>query len=218
MSFSTRTGNAIETRLSIAIISVLVAVGMVFSFLYPSLADAQILSASSATLQMGVTDGSAVNMSQAISLEDRFELSSVLDQSVETTASITPVEMDLDEIVLSGLALGSKKKSIDVVEKVAPKKRAGLSRRFAKVSWYGPGFYGKHTASGSVLKRDSMVLAHRSLPFGTRVAITFKGKTVIGTVRDRGPFISGRTFDLGPGVAKALDFNGVQTISYAIVD
>jgi len=86
----------------------------------------------------------------------------------------------------------------------------------ARVSWYGPGFYGNGMAGGGKLRRNSMVVAHRSLPFGTKVKIKYRGKTVTAVVRDRGPFIHGRTFDLGPGTAKKLGFSGVGTIKYTI--
>lgn len=98
-------------------------------------------------------------------------------------------------------------------------KWTGSSKGFrtARVSWYGPGFYGNTMAGGGQLTRTSMVVAHRSLPFGTRVLIKYRGRTVTAVVRDRGPFIAGRVFDLGPGTAKALGFSGVGTISYRIL-
>lgn len=98
-------------------------------------------------------------------------------------------------------------------------KWTGSSKGFrtARVSWYGPGFYGHTMAGGGQLTRTSMVVAHRSLPFGTRVLIKYRGRSVTAVVRDRGPYVSGRTFDLGPGTAKALGFSGVGTISYRIL-
>ncbi len=87
----------------------------------------------------------------------------------------------------------------------------------ARVSWYGPGFYGHGMAGGGKLQKNSMVLAHRTLPFGTKVRVLYKGRSVIAVVKDRGPFIAGRTFDLGPGTAKSLGFSGVGTIKYRIV-
>ena len=98
-------------------------------------------------------------------------------------------------------------------------KWTGSSKGFrtARVSWYGPGFYGHTMAGGGQLTRTSMVVAHRSLPFGTRVLIKYRGRSVTAVVQDRGPFIAGRTFDLGPGTAKALGFSGVGMISYRIL-
>jgi len=87
----------------------------------------------------------------------------------------------------------------------------------AKVSWYGPGFYGHTMAGGGNLTPTSMVVAHRTMKFGTRIQITYNGKTTIAVVQDRGPYIAGRTFDLGPGTAKALGFSGVGTIKWRII-
>jgi rare lipoprotein A (peptidoglycan hydrolase) len=91
------------------------------------------------------------------------------------------------------------------------------SWRKARVSWYGPGFYGRTMAGGGKLTPKSMVVAHRSLPFGTKIEFSYRGRTCIAVVRDRGPFVRGRTFDLGPGTAKALRFSGVGTVRWRIV-
>ncbi len=87
----------------------------------------------------------------------------------------------------------------------------------AKVSWYGPGFYGRRTAGGTTLTETSMIVAHRSLPFGTKIQFEYRGRTCTAVVMDRGPYIGGRTFDLGPGTAKALGFGGVGTVKYRII-
>lgn len=87
----------------------------------------------------------------------------------------------------------------------------------AKVSWYGPGFYGNTMAGGGKLTPSSMVVAHRTLPFGTKIEFSYKGKTCVAVVQDRGPHIAGRIFDLGPGTATALGFSGVGTVQYRIL-
>lgn len=77
----------------------------------------------------------------------------------------------------------------------------------ANVSWYGPGFYGKRTACGLALTRTLIGVAHRSLPCGTKV--TFRnpsnGRVVTARVVDRGPYVSGRQWDLTGGLCLALD-------------
>ncbi len=87
----------------------------------------------------------------------------------------------------------------------------------ATVSWYGPGFYGRRTASGTILRTDSMVVAHRTLPFGTRIEFEYKGRRCVAVVADRGPWIKAREFDLGPGIAQALGFGGVGKVKYRFV-
>ena len=74
------------------------------------------------------------------------------------------------------------------------------------VSWYGPGFYGKRTACGLALTRTLVGVAHRTLPCGT--LITFRnranGRVVVAPVVDRGPYVSGRHWDLTAGLCLKL--------------
>lgn len=78
-----------------------------------------------------------------------------------------------------------------------------------KASWYGPGFQGKRTASGSVYNMYSMTAAHKTLPFGTKVKVTnlSNGKSVVVTITDRGPFVKGRVIDLSKTASKQLSCN-----------
>jgi rare lipoprotein A (peptidoglycan hydrolase) len=74
------------------------------------------------------------------------------------------------------------------------------------ISWYGPGFYGNRTACGEALTTTLVGVAHRTLPCGTKV--TFKnpanGRTITVPVVDRGPYVSGRTWDLTGGACTKL--------------
>jgi hypothetical protein len=74
------------------------------------------------------------------------------------------------------------------------------------VSWYGPGFYGKRTACGHAMTESLIGVAHRTLPCGTR--ITFKnpanGRIVTAAVVDRGPYVTGRQWDLTGGLCLKL--------------
>lgn len=89
--------------------------------------------------------------------------------------------------------------------------------RSAKASWYGPGLYGSGLAGGGVLRPGMKIFAHRSMRFGTKVQFAYRGRTVVAVCRDRGPYVGGRVFDLGPGTAKALRFNGVGTVRWRYV-
>ncbi len=77
-------------------------------------------------------------------------------------------------------------------------------------SWYGPGFYGNRTADGTVLKRNSLWVAHKTLPLGTKVEFTNpnNGKKIVLEVKDRGPYITGREYDLTESAAEYL---GIKT-------
>lgn len=88
-----------------------------------------------------------------------------------------------------------------------------------KASWYGPGFHGRRTASGERFNRYAPTLASRSLPFGTRVRVTNlkNGKTALGRVNDRGPFVRGRIIDLSQGLAGQLGISGVGNVRVEVL-
>ena len=73
-------------------------------------------------------------------------------------------------------------------------------------SWYGKTHHGKQMANGKKFDMNAATLAHRFLPFGTRVELENPGtgKVVKATVTDRGPFVAGRDVDLSYGLAKKL--------------
>jgi rare lipoprotein A len=60
-----------------------------------------------------------------------------------------------------------------------------------------------------------MTVAHRTMPLGTRLLITYGGSVVEVVVNDRGPFVRGRDIDLTRGVAKALHFSGIGRVKVA---
>jgi len=96
----------------------------------------------------------------------------------------------------------------------APPSGSGWSS--AKASWYGPGLYGNSTADGTTFTADTWCVAHKDLPFGTVVEIAYGGTTVEVPVRDRGPYVAGREFDLSAAVARALGFSGTGTIEWRV--
>lgn len=84
-------------------------------------------------------------------------------------------------------------------------------------SWYGPGFHGRRTASGERFNQWAMTAAHRSLPFGTLVRVTHKGRSVTVRINDRGPFVRGRSLDLSRGAAQRLRCPGVCRVAMVVV-
>ncbi len=80
-------------------------------------------------------------------------------------------------------------------------------------SWYGPGFHGKKTTSGSVYDQYGMTAAHQTLPLGSSVRVTNRtnGKSVTVLINDRGPFVGGRVIDLSYAAARAVDMIGPGT-------
>src|SRR6476619_6964620 len=62
---------------------------------------------------------------------------------------------------------------------------------------------GRRTASGTAFNCGAMTAAHRTLPFGTVLAVQRGGRSIQVTVTDRGPF-TGAFLDLSPAAASAL--------------
>jgi len=78
-------------------------------------------------------------------------------------------------------------------------------RHDGNISWYGPGLFGNGTACGQTLTKTLVGVAHRTLPCGTLVTFRYKGTTLTVPVVDRGPYVSGRTWDLTRGACAKLD-------------
>jgi len=104
-----------------------------------------------------------------------------------------------------------------VVNKGTARRLVG-SMGTSTASWYGPGLYGNSTACGQKLRPRTMGVAHKSLPCGSRVLLGYRGRFVMTTVIDRGPYAHGRTWDMTQAVQRTLEFNiGVGTIRHAVV-
>jgi len=163
--------------------------------------------AESAPNALGVTEATAVRLTGQTRASEKFAVAAGRSGARNARGELSKTKKKS----LSKPRFATK---VGVVSKGRP---TGKGWRACRVSWYGPGFYGHTMAGGGRLRRGSMVVAHRSMPFGTKVQISYRGRTVTAVVRDRGPFIAGRTFDLGPGTAKALRFSGVGSVKYRIV-
>lgn len=88
-------------------------------------------------------------------------------------------------------------------------------------SWYGKDFHGRRMADGGTYDMYAMVAAHKTLPLGTRVKVVnlSNRKSVVVTIRDRGPYIEGRIIDLSNRAAKLLGMRekGVTKVRLQII-
>ncbi len=94
---------------------------------------------------------------------------------------------------------------------------------YAVASWYGPGFHGRKMANGQVFNMyDENVVAHKSLPFGTKIEIINPKNDLVlyAVVKDRGPYIKGRDFDLSYAGAEKLGMvdKGVEKLKVRIIE
>jgi rare lipoprotein A (peptidoglycan hydrolase) len=84
--------------------------------------------------------------------------------------------------------------------------------RASAASWYGPGFYGNHTACGQTLGTETLGVAHKTLPCGTEVRFYYEGRTVTAPVIDRGPYAGDREWDLTAETKERLGFPSTGTV------
>lgn len=77
-------------------------------------------------------------------------------------------------------------------------------------SWYGIPYHGRPAADGEIYDMETLVAAHRTLPFNTWLRVTnlANGKSVVLRVIDRGPFVDGRIIDLSKAAARQIDLLG----------
>jgi rare lipoprotein A len=90
------------------------------------------------------------------------------------------------------------------------------------VSMYGDEFAGRKTASGTPFDPDALTMAHRTLPFGTRVRVTNleNHRSVDVVVNDRGPFVAGRIADLSEAAARRIGMlaHGVVEATLQVIE
>ncbi len=72
-----------------------------------------------------------------------------------------------------------------------------------RASWYGGSErLSAHTSTGERFNPLARTCAHRTLAFGTRLEVSYRGRSTVCRVNDRGPNINtGRDLDLSRGAA-----------------
>ena len=82
------------------------------------------------------------------------------------------------------------------------------------VSWYGPGFHGKKTASGQTYDMYAMTAAHKSLPLLSYAKVTNlkNHRSVVVRINDRNAVHGTRALDLSYAAAKQLGIQGLGSV------
>jgi rare lipoprotein A len=83
-------------------------------------------------------------------------------------------------------------------------------------TWYGPGFYGKTTACGVVLSETTLGVAHRTLPCGTPVFVSYGDRGIVVPVIDRGPYSGAAAWDLTGATATAIGMTETSRIGVIV--
>lgn len=89
--------------------------------------------------------------------------------------------------------------------------------RLSRATIYGTGFWGHRTACGQTLEHGTVGVASRTLPCGTKVALLFRGRTLVVPVIDRGPYSPTAQWDLTEATASALKMPGSEKIGATAV-
>ncbi len=88
-------------------------------------------------------------------------------------------------------------------------------------SFIGDKFHGLKMASGEPYDKSTLVAGHNTLPYGTKVKVTNKnnGESVVVTIRDRGPFVTGEIIALShhAGEAIGMVYNKRAPVSIEVV-
>jgi rare lipoprotein A len=77
-------------------------------------------------------------------------------------------------------------------------------------SWYGVPYHGRPAADGEIYDMETLVAAHRVMPFNTWLKVTnlANNESVNVRVIDRGPFVKGRLIDLSKAAARNIGLLG----------
>ena len=75
-------------------------------------------------------------------------------------------------------------------------------------TYYGYELEGSPTASGQPFDPEGYTAAHKRLPLGTRLLVSYGGESVRVTVNDRGPYVAGYDLDLSLAAAREIGLTG----------
>jgi hypothetical protein len=84
----------------------------------------------------------------------------------------------------------------------------------AVVGTFGPGLYGRTTACGIKLSRDTSGIAHPELPCGVKVVLENGGREVQTAVVDKGLVGARHDFDVTQALGDDLGISGVQLVRW----
>jgi rare lipoprotein A len=123
---------------------------------------------------------------------------------------------DRRRLIREKLFASSHRKPADSPQLHATETASGESGSLGVASIYSD----RQTASGEIMDAGKMTAAHRTLPFGTHVTVVNRtnGRSVVVRINDRGPFVRGRVIDLSPAAGRALNMDGLASVSLIVGD
>jgi rare lipoprotein A len=137
--------------------------------------------------------------------------------SAALTAAVLTVAVALPAAASTGTGSGGAS-ATPPADDSAQTQATAADYRPAKATWYGPGLYGNKMACGKTLTHRTLGVAHKSLPCGTKVALRYRGQTVVVPVIDRGPYARGVSYDLTQATARKLGMTQTARLAAAPLD
>ena len=100
---------------------------------------------------------------------------------------------------------------------------ASMSRIiYGEASYYAEKYHGRKTANGEIYNMNGYTAAHKTLPFNTKLKVTYlkTKRSVVVRINDRGPFIGDRILDLTKQAAKDIGLiqEGVGQVKIEILN
>jgi rare lipoprotein A (peptidoglycan hydrolase) len=107
------------------------------------------------------------------------------------------------------IGFGASQDSAAPQENAGPQKSAVLQDSVANsqtmmASYYDYSHAGNMTANGDIFDPAGFTAAHRTIPFGTQLLVSYGGNSVQVTVNDRGPYVDGIDLDLSQAAAERI--------------
>ena len=115
----------------------------------------------------------------------------------------------LSSVLAGGAGEGAVHRVADVRHPGAPE-APGVPRTMV-ASYYDYSFAGLRTASGEPFDPEGYTAAHRTLPLGTRLLVSYGGRSVRVKVNDRGPYVPRHDLDLSLAAARKIGLVGPGT-------
>lgn len=138
-----------------------------------------------------------------------FALASPLAVAQESAWPVVPAA-EVEQSVNSVPTFSDEKieSSKETISDGSNKKYSVVEQQRGLVSWYGPGFHGRKTASGERFDMLAATAAHRKWPLGSLVRVTNERtkRSIIVRINDRGPYHGKRILDVSKAVATQLGF------------
>jgi rare lipoprotein A len=117
----------------------------------------------------------------------------------------------------------SRGEMAEIIYRVEQISEQGFSEEYSfsgtgLASYYNEGFAGKKTASGEIYDPMDLTAAHRTLPFGTRLKVSYGENFVIVRINDRGPYHENRIIDLSQKAFERLApiSKGVLSVNFEV--